>query len=167
MFNRKEAPVQLFTYFGVKKKVVEQVWQAWGDVDMTIEPFAGTAVTSLSRPENHNVKVMYLNDKDCHVANVLRSVLYHPDIVINQCCHPRLELDMHMIHDYLVNYKGTLSELLKTSFCACNPVLAGLWVWGCNSWIGGNWCAEKVIHKKVDELCVNNTYNPCFTFWVP
>jgi site-specific DNA-adenine methylase len=148
---------QLYTYFGCKKKIIERVWQAWGDVDMTVEPFAGTAIVSLTQPENHCVKNMYLNDGDCHIVNVMRSVLYNPDEVIFHAAHPRCELDMHMIHDYLYNMRPALEELCKSAIDACDPVAAGLWVWGCNNWLGNGWCSDLVKLKTPDALALSNT----------
>jgi site-specific DNA-adenine methylase len=77
------------------------VWAALGEVTTYAEPFAGTAVVGLSCP--YTVPNFYLNDANAHIANVFRSVMYDPDEVIFQACHPRLELDMWMIHDYLIN----------------------------------------------------------------
>ena len=149
---------QLYTWFGCKKQVVDRVWQAWGsDITLTCEPFAGTAIVSLSAPDECHISNMYLNDADAHVANVLRSVLYDPDEVIYHCCHPRLELDLHMIHDYLTSSKPSLRELLGTAIDACVPVLAGLWVWGINNWLGSGWCSDDLVLKTPDKVALDNT----------
>lgn len=145
---------QLYTYFGSKKMMVDKIWNLLGyDLSTYIEPFAGTACVALNRPED--IKNCYINDADGHIVNVLRSVKFNPDEVIINACHPRSELDMHMMHDYLQNYgEVKLPELLKTSFIACNPTLAGYWVWGCNNWIG-EWC-HKDCCIKPDTLCLGN-----------
>jgi site-specific DNA-adenine methylase len=148
---------QLYTYFGCKKQVIDRVWQAWDGVNLTCEPFAGTAIVSLSRPDNHSVSQMYLNDADCHISNVLRSVLYDPNEVIYHCAHPRIELDLHMIHDYLASSKPSLRELLGTAIDACDPVMAGLWVWGINNWLGSGWCSDDLILKTPDKVSLDNT----------
>jgi len=147
---------QLFTYFGCKKQVVSRVWEAWGDdVDSTVEPFAGTAVVTLGGPDNSNIKNMYLNDFDCHIANVFRSVLYDRETLIYHACHPRHELDLHMIHDYLLASRPSLSKQLKLGIMECNPVLAGWWIWGCNNWIGGNF-SNIGATIKADALALSN-----------
>ena len=152
--SKQGKPLQLYTYFGCKKKVVDLVWRAWGpEVTLVVEPFAGTAVISLNAPEGHNVKNWYLNDYDMHVANVLRSVRYHPDTVVEYAAHPRLEIDMHQIHDYLMASKPSLRDLLLTGIEACDPKLAGWWIWGCNNWLGGQWCACPI---KPDEVFLKN-----------
>jgi len=152
--SKQGKPLQLYTYFGCKKKVVDLVWRAWGpEVTLVVEPFAGTAVISLNAPEGHNVKNWYLNDYDMHVANVLRSVRYHPDTVVEYAAHPRLEIDMHQIHDYLMANKPSLRDLLLTGIEACDPKLAGWWIWGCNNWLGSQWCACPI---KPDEVFLKN-----------
>ena len=53
---------QLFTYFGCKKQIIERVWRAFGDdIAMTVEPFAGTAIVSVSRPDGLKLANMYLS----------------------------------------------------------------------------------------------------------
>jgi len=147
-------PLQLYTYFGCKRKVIDLVWQAWGpETTLVSEAFAGTAVVSLNRPDWHNVKNWYLNDYDCHIANVLRSVRYHPEEVVQYAAHPRLEIDLHMIHDYLYHAMPSLRETLRTGIEVCDPQLAGWWVWGMNNWLGGSWCACPI---KADALAESN-----------
>lgn len=148
--------IQLFTYFGCKKRIVERVWQAWGDVSTTVEPFAGTAVVSLSQPVRHNVKNMYINDTDCHIVNVLRSVIYEPEVVVRYAAHPRCELDLHMIHDYLIASRQSLRDFLGSHIDACDGVLAGWWIWGCNNWLGGGWCTDQAILKTPDKVALDN-----------
>jgi len=149
---------QLFTWFGCKKKVVDLVWNAWGpEVKLTAEPFAGTAVVTLNPPDWSNVKNRYLNDYNCYIANVFRSVLYDKDAVAYHAAHPRLEIDLHMIHDYLYaqgHCAGGLRDLLRTSITAHDAILAGWWVWGCNNWLGGLWGECSI---KVDDLAKFNT----------
>jgi len=152
----KQIPSSLYTYFGSKKKVVKEVWQHLdGDgYSKYIEPFAGTAVVALTAPESINN--IFLNDFDCHIANVLRSVLYYPEEVVENACRPRLELDLHMIHDYLQTSEGVLKELLMSGIEQCDPVKAGWWVWGCNNWLGGGWGTDHGKQKNLDALALKN-----------
>jgi site-specific DNA-adenine methylase len=131
---------QLYTYFGSKKKIVDLVWEYLSDVTCFLEPFAGTAVVAINRPAH--VKNVYLNDYDCHIVNVLRACMYKPEELIDYICHPRLELDLHMISDYLSrpSVKTGLREKLMTRLDYCDARMAGWWVWGINHWIGGSWC---------------------------
>ena len=148
---------KLYTYFGAKKKIVDQVWRIFGnDKSYTkyFEPFCGSAVIGLNAPDS--VKELYLNDFDCHIANVLRSVIYYPDIVIEHACHPRLELDLHMIHDYLQTSTPILRELLMSGIQNCDPIKSGWWIWGCNNWLGGGWCTEYGQLKTLDDLALRN-----------
>lgn len=150
---------QLYTYFGCKKKLIEEVWSNYfHDIDMLVEPFAGTAVIACNKPDTVNIKNMYLNDYDCHIANVLRAVVYDPEGLIDYICHPRLELDLHMIHDYLTGSKPYLRDLLMKNIDAHDVKLAGWWVWGLNHWIGGSWCNCEL--KSIDDL--TNHYDKDF-----
>ena len=42
-----------FVWFGGKRKVAAEVWDALGDVDNYVEPFAGSLAVLLGRPERH------------------------------------------------------------------------------------------------------------------
>ena len=151
-----DTTVQLFTYFGCKKRIVDRVWQAWGDVKTTVEPFGGTAVVSLSQPPDHCVTNMYINDSDCHIVNVLRSVIYDPETVVRYASHPRTELDLHMIHDYLLSTRPSLRDFLGMHIDACDAVLAGWWIWGCNNWLGHGWCSDTILLKTPDKVALDN-----------
>lgn len=135
----------LFTWFGNKRKIRATIWHYLGEVGTLIEPFAGTATITINRP--NTCKRVYLNDYDCHIANVLRSVIYKHDEMRQWVYHPRIELDMHMVHDYLITSKPSLRELLMTGLEACDPKMAGWWVWGCNNWLGGGWCSDACLCK--------------------
>jgi hypothetical protein len=144
---------QLYTYFGCKKAMLSELWDYWGPgCDVLVEPFAGTAVATLNCP--YRIHKIYLNDFDCHVANVLRSVVYEPETVIDHACHPRIELDLHMIHDYLTGIRPGLRDTLMSGIEAHDAKLAGWWVWGCNNWLGGGWCSDNRILKTPDALAV-------------
>lgn len=148
----------LYTYMGSKRSQLTNILDILGDdISTLIEPFAGTACVSINRPKS--VKNCYINDYDCHVANVLRSVMYYPDDLIKAAARPRIELDMHQTHDYLVNGKVKIREALLSSNRGCIPEMAGWWVWGLNNWIGSGWCCENGYTKyliKPDEVAIKN-----------
>lgn len=129
---------KLFTYFGNKQYIANTVWKYFGQTDAYVEPFCGSAAVLLTSPYTHKYEAM--NDVDCHIVNVFRSLRYKREETIQACYWPRTELDLHMRHDYLVLNKQRLSELLLSDVKACNPELAGWWIWGRNMWIGAKWC---------------------------
>lgn len=50
------------------------VWQALGDVDVYLEPFAGLASVLLARPSTHERHIEKINDVDGIIVNLLRSI---------------------------------------------------------------------------------------------
>lgn len=61
-----------FPWFGGKRRVADIVWQALGDVDNYVEPFAGSLAVLLERPLDHGgiaTGAETVNDKDAYVAN--------------------------------------------------------------------------------------------------
>ena len=138
-------PPKLFTYFGNKAYVANQVWDYFGQTDAYVEPFVGSAAVLLASPYKHTYEAV--NDWDCHIVNVFRSLRYHKDGVIQAAYWPRTELDLHMRHDYLVMHMEDLRSLLLSDVKACNPELAGWWIWGINLWLGGGWCTSKKVDK--------------------
>ena len=66
-----------FPWFGGKSRVASVVWQAIGNVDNYVEPFAGSLAVLLARRESH-VRADGLwptetvNDKDAYLANFWR-----------------------------------------------------------------------------------------------
>lgn len=55
-----------FPWFGGKSNAAETVWQAFGNVDNYVEPFAGSAALLLSAPVGKRVAT--INDADGFVA---------------------------------------------------------------------------------------------------
>lgn len=143
-------PKKLYTYFGNKEKIAPKVWEMFGPTKAYAEPFAGCGSVLLSCPYEHSYEV--LNDFDCHIANVFRSVKYHPDETIKSAIYPRCEADLHTRHTYLYTHREALRDLILSDPKACNPELAGWWIWGINLWIGSGWCtdgAAKIRQKPV------------------
>lgn len=131
-----------FPWFGGKRRVAPQVWEALGDVDNYVEPFAGSLAVLLGRPSTHAGRVETVNDLDHFLANFWRAVRLCPDEVAAWAHWPVNEDDLLARHIWLVN-EGR--EILEAGVHAdpdfCDARIAGWWVWGLCAWIGGGWCS--------------------------
>jgi hypothetical protein len=87
-------------YFGGKSKVAPLVWNRFGDVDNFIEPFVGSGAVLLARPSSPRIET--INDLDCYVCNVWRSLKYDPDGVAVWADDVVSEADLHARHRWLV-----------------------------------------------------------------
>ena len=65
-----------FPWFGGKSRVAHIIWEALGDVDNYVEPFAGSLAVLLSRATVPKVETV--NDKDHWITNFWRSVQHEP-----------------------------------------------------------------------------------------
>lgn len=77
-----------FPYFGGKRRVAPWVWEAMGDVDNYVEPFAGSLAVLLERPSTHVKRAETVNDKDSLLANFWRALAADPDAVAHHCDWP-------------------------------------------------------------------------------
>ena len=65
-----------FVWFGGKRRVAPQVWEALGDVDNYVEPFAGSLAVLLGRPHDLSDgqrRAETVNDADGMLANFWRT----------------------------------------------------------------------------------------------
>jgi DNA adenine methylase len=96
-----------FVWFGGKRKVAPQVWQALGDVKNYVEPFAGSLAVLLGRPHDLGDdglrRVETVNDADGYIANFWRALTADPDAVAHYCDWPVNETDLFARHLWLVN----------------------------------------------------------------
>lgn len=134
-------PVQKapFPYFGGKSRVVDQVWQRFGDVANYVEPFAGSLAVLLGRP--HAGRIETVNDLNGWLANFWRALRADPEAVAEHADYPVSELDLHARGDWLFYRPGVAEwiEQLRADpgyYCAKS---AGWWVWGQCCWIGSGW----------------------------
>lgn len=132
-----------FPWFGGKRRVAAQVWQAFGDVPNYCEPFAGSLAVLLARPTPARIETV--NDLDCNIANVWRAIQAAPDEVAHWADWPVNEADLHARHLWLVygtplDDVAVFRERMKTEPDFFDPKRAGWWVWGISQWIGGGWC---------------------------
>ena len=133
-----EAP---FPWFGGKRDVAPQVWEALGNVAHYIEPFFGSGAVLLQRP--HSAKFETVNDVDGLLANFWRAIRADPIAVADHADWPCNEADLHARHIWLVGERERLTERLMGDADFYDPKAAGWWVWGSCSWIGSGWCSGK------------------------
>jgi len=131
-----------FQWFGGKSRVSPEVWEALGDVNNYVEPFAGSLAVLLGRPTNHTGTTETVNDADGFIANFWRALKHNPDGVAEYADEPVNETDLIAKHLWLVNTgRSRLIEGLESDPEWYDPKVAGWWVWGLCSWIGSGWCA--------------------------
>jgi hypothetical protein len=149
-----------FPWFGGKRRAAAEVWQALGDVDHYIEPFAGSLAVLLNRPTAPKVETV--NDLDGYICNFWRAIQRDPDAVADWCLSPVNEIDLTARHRWLCERER------KTAFLARmhedpdyhDAKIAGWWVWGISAWIGSNWCTGwwdggtggTDVHRKLPHL---------------
>ena len=130
-----------FPYFGGKRRAASLVWEALGNVDHYVEPFAGSAAVLLARP--HAGRCETINDLDGMVSNFWRAVRSQPDAVADACDWPVIEADLHARHLWLIGQRESLTARLIADPEWCDPKVAGWWCWGACAWIGDGWCDAK------------------------
>lgn len=131
-----EAP---FPWFGGKRDIAPQVWDALGSVAHYVEPFFGSGAVLLQRP--HAAKFETVNDFDGLLANFWRAVRADPQAVADHADWPCNEADLHARHVWLVGERERLTERLMGDADFFCPKAAGWWVWGSCNWIGSGWCS--------------------------
>ena len=127
-----------FPYFGGKSRVASLVWDAIGDVDNYVEPFAGSLAVLLARP--HQPKTETVNDADALLANFWRALANAPDDVAAHSDWPVNEADLEARHLWLVRQKTEIRDKLGDPDWF-DAKAAGWWVWGVCAWIGSGWCS--------------------------
>jgi len=130
-----------FPWFGGKSRAADLIWQRLGNCGNYVEPFAGSLATLLARP--HAPGIETVNDLDGFIANFWRAAAQQPDEVACQCDWPVNECDLHARHLWLLAQRDELVDRLQGDPDFCDAKIAGWWVWGISSWIGGGWCSGK------------------------
>jgi hypothetical protein len=120
--------------------VAQEVWEAFGDVRNYVEPFFGSGAVLLLRPQPFSGSES-VNDKDGFLANFWRAIQSDPEATANFADWPVNENDLHARHIWLVPQRETLTARLEGDPNFFDPKIAGWWVWGVCSWIGGGWCS--------------------------
>ena len=130
-------------WFGGKADAASLVWEALGDVEHYVEPFAGSLAVLLRRPHpcNRTYFSETVNDMDGLLCNAWRSIQLSPDETAEAASYPVCEADLHARHLAIVRWRETHElEHLMGDPTFHDPVMAGWWIWGCSCWIGGGWC---------------------------
>ncbi len=141
-----------FPWYGGKSLAAPMLWRAFGNVPNYVEPFAGSLAVLLARP--HAGKVETVNDKDGMIANFWRAVQADPDAVAEHADWPVNEADLHARHGWLVKHLPLVEQLIAEPEW-CDPKIAGWWVWGICTWIGGGWCSkDERLWRAVPKLSI-------------
>jgi len=134
-----------FVWFGGKRRVSSQVWEALGDVGNYVEPFAGSLAVLLGRPHDMadgSRRTETVNDADGMLANFWRAISIDPEAVAHFADYPVNEVDLFARHLWLVNEgRSRLLEGMESDPDWYDAQIAGWWVWGVNAWIGSGWCS--------------------------
>jgi len=149
-----------FPYFGGKAKIANIVWEALGDVENYVEPFAGSLAVLLARPSWHKRGVETVNDIDHYLVNFWRALRAAPDEVAYYADWPPSEADLTARHIWLVNEGRERIANMEADPEAYDAKVAGWWVWGLSCWIGSGWCSGggpwtardgKLVRRNRDE----------------
>ena len=134
-----------FPWFGGKSRAAELIWNALGDCQNYVEPFAGSLAVLLARP--HAARTETVNDLDCMIANVWRAIREAPEEVARWADWPVNEADLHARHQWLVDQLA-FRERMKTDPDFFDAKIAGWWCWGICQWIGSGWCDGAMERKR-------------------
>jgi hypothetical protein len=129
-----------FPWFGGKSLAAPVVWDALGDVDNYVEPFAGSLAVLLMRPASHTGVIETVNDIDHYIVNFWRALQHDPQGVAHYANNPANEADLTARHIWLVNTGRERIERILGDPEFYDVKVAGWWVWGICCWIGGGWC---------------------------
>jgi hypothetical protein len=133
-------------WFGGKADAAPHVWDALGDVEHYVEPFAGSLAVLLRRPHQCN-RTYYsetVNDLDGLLCNAWRSMQLSPDAMADAASWPVCEADLHARHIALLRWRAEHQlEHLMGDPAWHDPVMAGWWAWGQSCWIGSGWCSGR------------------------
>lgn len=145
-----------FPYFGGKSRVASEVWERFGDVPNYVEPFFGSGAVLLNRPDyNPYLHLETVNDIDGFVANFWRALQGDRRGVFESASRPVNEIDLHAVHQWLVDEGYPIVEKLRADPNFYNAKIAGWWAWGLSCWIGGGWCVEATKASK-RIFCTNS-----------
>lgn len=133
--NALKAP---FPWFGGKSRIADVIWSRFGDVQNYVEPFFGSGAVLLARDKPRGVET--INDACGFVSNFWRAVQANPEAVTQWADWPVNEVDLHARHYWLIT-EGRERLAVLGDPAGYDAQVAGWWVWGICSWIGGGWCS--------------------------
>ncbi len=131
-------------WFGGKSDAAPAAWEAMGDPDHYVEPFAGSLAVLLRRPvvANRTYHSETVNDLDGLLVNAWRAMQMSPEAMADAASWPVSEADMHARHLAILKWRADHElEHLMGDLTWHDPVMAGWWAWGQSCWIGSGWCS--------------------------
>lgn len=135
------ATLSPFSYFGSKASCAPLVWQRLGNVDIYVEPFAGSLGNLLRRPFKPKVEI--INDIDGFVVNFWRCAKYDPSKLVDHLDFPMNENELFARHAWLMHDgRKRIKEVQKNPKYFDHEV-AGHWAYGIGANLGRVWCSEK------------------------
>lgn len=103
----------------------------------------------LARP--HPPQTETVNDRDCLIANFWRALQREPEAVADFADAPVNEADLHARQLWLVNRIAFIERMMADPDYY-DAKVAGWWVWGRCSWIGGGWCETVERSQPSDRM---------------
>jgi len=147
-----------FPWFGGKSLASDLIWDRLGNVPNYVEPFAGSLAVLLSRP--HDAGLETVNDLDGFVCNAWRAILHDPVATAHACDWPVSEPDLSARHLWLNAHRAELTDRLSGDTDYYDAKIAGWWLWGIASWIGGGWCSGNGPWQSIDGLLTDTRQLP-------
>ena len=139
-----------FQYFGGKSLIAQKVWSLLGNCNTYIEPFFGSGAILLNRPFISQNNLQIVNDLDCNICNVWRSIKYNIDDLLLYFENPINHVDLHARRNTLIRNQNQLLEKLLNDEIYCDPKLAAYWVWGTCCWIASGFLEKETTIKPND-----------------
>ena len=126
-----------FPYMGGKATIAPVIWTVLGDINHYIEPFCGSAVVTLQRPNYDPARhVETINDADGMIANVWRAIQHDPDAVAKWCDWPVSHIDLIARKAALNAAYAELVARMTADDTYYDTKLAGYYIWAASCWIG-------------------------------
>ena len=130
-----------FPYSGGKRRIADEVWKRFGVVDVYMEPFFGSGAVLLANSSPARKEVV--SDTDGLICNFYRAIQNDPDETAKWAVYPTIHHDLTARHNHLKEWKFYNKDRLSEDPNYYDAKIAGWWVWGISSWIGGGWCSIK------------------------
>lgn len=136
----------LFHWFGGKRRIASEVWNALGSVDRYIEPFAGSAAVFLARKHIRGREV--LNDVDGYLINFWRAVQDDAEGVAALLQSPISEVDLIARKRIFVERGGSIVQALQADPDYYHRKLAAWWFHGHCASVGNRWLRPNEIPNQ-------------------
>jgi hypothetical protein len=146
-------PIRLpVPYYGGKFAAAPLIERAMGGIVNLVIPFGGSLGCLLGR--SAPAKVETANDKDGLIVNAWRAIKHNPYAVAEACVLPVHERTLHAVHNWLLDQRQPLTELLGTDPVAFDVEAAAYWLWGSSVWLGGGWCNAKARGGRTPQVAL-------------